>query len=102
MERVNSDRFGWAPTPGRKDANWQRKELEATPQDHSERHQEGKFGLLKNVVDHLCLSAGDIQGKIEWEGYYDPIWDPPEAFPEELISSYLRQWRNTDRQRAAK
>lgn len=75
MERVNSDRVGWAPAPATPNANAQ-EGLEATSEDLAEKNREGESWLVENVVDHRRTSDDYLQlrssGKMTTTPYGNP------------------------------
>ena len=97
VERVNSDRVTRAPPPP--DAP-PRDPLAATTHDMVEKNCKGTAWLFEKILGHRVSPEGPLQFHIEWNGPYQPTWEPRTKVPEEAIAKYFaaKRWQANRKQ----
>lgn len=85
VEIVNSDLMFKAPPPMNSKL---RGELRANSDDVRENNFSGHDWFVMEILYHTAKD-GNVSLNIDWEGHYEPSWEPRRNDLEELISRYL-------------
>lgn len=67
---------------------------QATPEDMAEMSTDGKVWPFDEVLDYRVYPEGLLQLCIQWNGPYEPNWEPRTHVHEEAIAKYFyARWR---------
>ena len=55
----------------------------------AEKNRDGKAWLFENFLGHKVTPEGPLQFHIQWNGPYEPTWEPRSHVPEEAIAKYF-------------
>lgn len=96
FERVNRGHVGWTPTPTTTEVLTENEgNLEVTPKDLEKKHRSDEDELVNEGMGHKRIGAAE-EFKLDFQGEYEPAWEPKENILEEPIYRYLRPRRNSD------
>ena len=89
VERVNSDRVAYAPTP----ANAPPPEpCDATEAD-LDKNRDGPAYVVDDLLNHRVNDDGTLDFLVKWVGYRNPTWEPRRNVSEESVSRYFARVR---------
>jgi len=97
VERVNSDRVTYAPSPPEAPPP----EPHAATEADLDKNVEGPTYVVDQVRAHRVARTGSLEFQIKWFGYPEPTWEPRRNVPEELVSRYFARVRREDARKAA-
>ena len=93
MERINADRFTYAPPPEDPKARH-----EATTEQHDIfKNTEGPTYVVDEILSHRKDPHGSLEFRVKWYGYNETTWEPRCNIPEELVSRYFTKQARTPR-----
>lgn len=90
VERVSVDRVTRAPKHVRASNDTP---YAATSHDMCAKNLAERAWFFKKILSHRKTPDGTIEFWIQWDGPYDPTWEPRRNIPEESVSHYLLRLR---------
>ena len=93
IERVTANRLTRAPSS----AVPAEPEHASSSADVATKNTKGTAWVFKKILDHREDDDGSLEFLLDWDGDYEPSWQPRANVPEESVSRYLAKRARRDR-----